>query len=381
MTGKVWVFTGGAHAAGGFSEYKGFRNSAGLFEEVIRWDMYREQVAGRENFVFNTACPGLDILGVIRAFDDRVARYRPAGVIYISGAEDGELDAAVYGESLRTLRGMAEGIGARFLEIAGVTGPEGEGDSLEEANQLLDQVCGGRSLVKPEDKKRLTLEGAGEVFGRGGKFTLFQEPMRWLFVGDSITHGALHTFGYDSLPQLWEKYIRGDWGRKDDTVLNTGVSGAVAGELLERLDVRYTPYADAQVVVVMFGTNDCAFPGTISVRRFKEQLRTFTDLARSHGSQVVIRTPQPLREDAGERGERLVLFAEAARETAREADVLLVDHYYHFARTRQEDPERFRRLMSDAIHPNAQGQYRMFREMAYSLGMVKENSMVSLQYV
>ena len=32
MSNRIWVFTGGAHGAGGFSENRGFRNMAGLFE-------------------------------------------------------------------------------------------------------------------------------------------------------------------------------------------------------------------------------------------------------------------------------------------------------------------------------------------------------------
>ncbi len=36
--------------------------------------------------------------------------------------------------------------------------------------------------------------------------------------------------------------------------------------------------------------------------------------------------------------------------------------------------------MSDAVHPNIHGHYRMFREMAYALDMVLEDSMVSLDY-
>lgn len=48
MLNEIWVFTGGSHAAGGFAENRGFRNSAGLFEEVIRWDMCGQELAGRE---------------------------------------------------------------------------------------------------------------------------------------------------------------------------------------------------------------------------------------------------------------------------------------------------------------------------------------------
>lgn len=410
MMGKVWVFTGGAHGAGGFSENRGFRNCAGLFEEVIRWDMRGDDVAGRENFVFNTAGESLGICDILREFEQRIVRYHPSGVVYVSGEEDRRLDSGVYGEKLSVLRDRVKAMGAEFWELpytfsmedsqracverASGKKPEDtefhdaevkegsvpSGDSLKAANRLLEMVCGGKSLVNTEERNRLTLRPASEIFGCNGKLELKTTSMRWLFIGDSITHGALHTFGYDSLPQLWEKYIRGDWGRRDDTVLNTGVSGATAGEFLERLDARYIPYADADVAVVMFGTNDCCFPDRISVGLFKEQLRRIVGLAGSHGSRVVLRTPQPQRADAGERKKALVPFVEAVREVALETGSILVDHFHNFSAMERDDPKRFLACMSDAIHPNAQGQYRMFREMAYAVDMVKDNSMVSLEY-
>lgn len=373
MEGKIWVFTGGVHAAGGFAENKGFRNSAGLFEEVIRWDMRGDDVAGRENFVFNTASEGLDVSDIIRDFQQRVGRYHPAGVVYLSGAEDRKLEREVFGEKLQILKGMAEGMGARFLEMDDGFGA----DSLGEANRLLELACGGKSLVGDGERGRYTLKPARSGFARNGSLILKPEPMRWLFIGDSITHGALHTWGYDSLPQLWEKYIRGDWGRRDDTVLNTGVSGATACEFLERLDKRYTPYADADVVVMMFGTNDCV--SMDSAGEFKRQLRSIVELARSHGSQVVLRIPPIVEKDAGERREALSVFADAAREAAGETAAIAVDHFRSF-RILEEDPEGFHACMGDAVHPNAKGQYRMFREMAYAVDMVKEDSMVSLEY-
>lgn len=400
MLGKTWVFTGGAHAAGGFAENMGFRNTAGLFEEAIRWNMRTEDVASRENFVFNTARSGYTVCDIIREFDSRIAYYHPAAVVYIGGCED----LALPGETIRTniaeLKRRTNAIGAAFIALhtemrasdgetcsfeevrhpPEVHASDGGTDSLEEANRLLEMLHGSKIPPEAADRKRLALSPSTETFARSGKLTLSKNPMRWLFIGDSITHGALHTFGYDSLPQLWEKYIREDWNRRDDTVLNTAVSGATAGEHLERLDVRYTPYADADVVIAMFGTNDCCFPGKISVEQFKNQLRTIIKLARSHGSQVVLRTPQPQREDAKERAAALVPFALAVREVALECDTLLADHFRGFSNLQQEHPAHFHSLMSDAVHPNAQGQYRMFRELAYAADMVLDNSMVSMDY-
>ena len=51
-----------------------------------------------------------------------------------------------------------------------------------------------------------------------------EEPLTWLFLGDSITHGLVHTKGYDSTAQSFEKYIKEDLHRTDDVVVNTGVS-------------------------------------------------------------------------------------------------------------------------------------------------------------
>ena len=65
---------------------------------------------------------------------------------------------------------------------------------------------------------------------------------------------------------------------------------------------------------------------------------------------------------------------------AREKEVPLVDHFQNFTALQQKCPKAFLGRMSDAVHPNAQGHYRMFREMAYALDMVLEDSMVSLDY-
>lgn len=377
MLGKTWVFTGGAHAAGGFAENKGFRNTAGLFEEAIRWNMRTEDVASMENFVFNTARSGYTVCDIVREFDMRIAYYRPAVVVYIGGSEDLMLPRETIRANIAELKRRTNAIGAAFIELS-ATG--NGGDSLEEANQLLEMLHVNQIPPEAADRKRLALNLSPETFAQSGKLTLRQNPMRWLFIGDSITHGALHTFGYDSLPQLWEKYIREDWNRRDDTVINTAVSGATAGGHLAHLDVRYTPYADADVVIAMFGTNDCCSPDTASVEQFKSQLRTIIDLARSHGSQVVLRTPQPTKDDAKGRVKAIVPFALAAREVAWECDTLLADHFSSFSTLKQEHPEHFHALMSDAVHPNAQGQYRMFRELAYATGIVLDNSMVSMDY-
>ena len=366
MRGKRWVFTGGG-ADGGFGVNGIFRNAAGLFEEVIRWTARVDgDVSTRENFVFNTARAGYSIRGILDEFDERVARYRPAAVAYISGPEDRRLPPRELREGLDLLERRTESLGASLFVLS-----DQLGDSIAQANRLLEMI--GAEALPSFDRDRLELVPTDETFPCSGTLKLADRPMRWLFIGDSITHGALHTYGYDSLPQLWEKYLRGDLNRKDDVVLNAGVSNATATEQLERLDIRYTPYSDADVVIAMFGTNDCCYPGTITVEHFRDQMRAIVDMARDHGSQVVLRTPQPQKPEAAGRVKAIVPFVEAVREVAREKNTLLVDHFASFTAVQQANPARFTALMSDPVHPNAQGQHRMFREMAYALDMVRES--------
>lgn len=74
-------------------------------------------------------------------------------------------------------------------------------------------------------------------------------------MGDSITHGVV-TNGYDNVPQLFAKYLD-ELGRKDDVVINTGVSNATIATTLDQIETRLKRY-QPDVAVIMLGTNDCA---------------------------------------------------------------------------------------------------------------------------
>ena len=368
-TGKTWIFTGGAKAAGSFAEDGCFRNCAGLFEEVVRWDMGWESVASRERFVINTAKPGLTILDIIRDFHSRVACCKPAALVCLSGQEDRGLPEDVFRQALRELENKAQEIGAGFLWMPY------EGDSVRMADAVLRAVGAQPSLITSQDRTRFQLVPALETFEEGGKVILKEKPMQWLFIGDSITHGALHTRGADSLPQLWEKYLKEGLGRMDDIVINTAVSGATAKDFLERIDSRYLPYVAADVVTAMFGTNDCCDPDT-DQELFYERMIQIAELVRAHNAQFVIRTPQPVKPEAGERAETMNAFVEAARKAAQKSGAILVDHDRSFSKLLKESAEAYNACMNDAIHPNAQGQYRMFREMAYGVGLAKDVPMM-----
>ena len=111
-----------------------------------------------------------------------------------------------------------------------------------------------------------------------------EKALTYLFMGDSITHGVV-TNGYDNVPQLFAKYLD-ELGRKDDVVINTGVSNATIATTLDQIETRLKRY-QPDVAVIMLGTNDCAkngennvaatgstSNGAISVTEFKNRYKT-----------------------------------------------------------------------------------------------------------
>src|SRR5690606_33655925 len=87
-----------------------------------------------------------------------------------------------------------------------------------------------------------------------------KEANIWLFTGDSITHGAKHTHGYRSYPEVFQERIRWEIGRVRDVVINTGISGHAAENILSDFEWRISQF-NPDVVSVMIGTNDCARTG------------------------------------------------------------------------------------------------------------------------
>jgi len=87
------------------------------------------------------------------------------------------------------------------------------------------------------------------------------EPMTWVITGDSITQGALHTFGWKSYPELFAERVRWELRRVRDIVINTGISGDTSGGILKETEWRIFRF-HPHVTSLMFGTNDCVAGAT-----------------------------------------------------------------------------------------------------------------------
>ena len=83
------------------------------------------------------------------------------------------------------------------------------------------------------------------------------EPARWLFYGDSITHGAKHTEGRRDFTEHFRERVIWELQRSRDLVLNSAHSGFKTTELLRDFEWRAAAFRPT-VAFIMIGTNDSA---------------------------------------------------------------------------------------------------------------------------
>ena len=176
------------------------------------------------------------------------------------------------------------------------------------------------------------------------------EPLRWVFTGDSITHGAGHLHGERHYVELIAERIRWELLRTRDHVLNTGISGREITDVEEDLEWTVLQY-EPQVISIMLGLNDCARSGTVESfsASYERVLLRLIDT----GAAVLLHTPNrvpgtdPLRRDA------LPAYVEAIRELASRLPVTLIDHYEAWRQA--EEAGTYEWWIAHGCHPNAFG--------------------------
>jgi lysophospholipase L1-like esterase len=116
---------------------------------------------------------------------------------------------------------------------------------------------------------------------------LSDQPMTWVMTGDSITQAVLHTHGERGWVEHVHERIRWQLDRQTDIVVNTGVSGWRARDVLSSYDHligRFQP----DVLSISLGTND-ARAGLEGLTEFRDAMRAI--IAKTSGAQIVLHTP------------------------------------------------------------------------------------------
>ena len=186
------------------------------------------------------------------------------------------------------------------------------------------------------------------------------EPVKWVFIGDSITHGAFHTFGSRSYVELFEERVRWELRRSMDIVINTAYSGETTRGLLATFDWRVKQF-QPDVVFLMIGTNDCCTGRNVTLDEFTTNLGLLADRIIEGGALPAFQTTCPLiKGGAPDREPTFGAYMEAIRQVAQARDLPLIDHEKFW----RERMARTGYWMNDPIHPNEFG-HRAFTECLF----------------
>ncbi|MCM1440681.1 MAG: GDSL-type esterase/lipase family protein, partial [Roseburia sp.] len=207
----------------------------------------------------------------------------------------------------------------------------------------------------------------------------------WLFMGDSITHGALWAEGEGALAQNFETFIKDDLGRKSDIIINTAVSNATSTSTVNAIYDRLNRYSP-DVVSIMIGTNDES--GSVSVADYTTKLGEIVDAVMAKDAILILRTPIP--NGASGRGNNNYLYVDAmkavytAKSTTNPGKIILIDQFAEWSPylmindTTVNKTFLFNKVFTQDvnIHPGPVGHLWMTQEFINGLGLWDDDANV-----
>ncbi len=189
----------------------------------------------------------------------------------------------------------------------------------------------------------------------------YANPVKIYAFGDSITFGFAQTGSHsltnsDSFRFLLSRKLAA--AEIDARIVNGGVPGQTVEDAKSRFDKIFLEKPD--VVIVMFGTNDCSAgsdgKSKVPLERYKTLLDDYIKRLRAAGAAVILMTPPPLPGDkiAVLTNRRLMPYVFAVRELAIRNRVDLVDNFLNFNEAAGA-AGLMNLFLPDMIHPGARG--------------------------
>jgi lysophospholipase L1-like esterase len=186
----------------------------------------------------------------------------------------------------------------------------------------------------------------------------------WLITGDSITHGAMHTHGWRSYPEIAQERLRWELGRHGDVVINTGISGHCAADITKDFEARVGMWKP-QVVSVNIGMNDA---GKMDAPAFAKDLDALLDRVAALDAALILHVPNPIRGGgSGRREKNLAAFGPVIRAAAAARQAVLADHEAHWKANAKPG------WHNDPVHPNGLGHLEMARVMLAAIGLADKS--------
>jgi lysophospholipase L1-like esterase len=185
-----------------------------------------------------------------------------------------------------------------------------------------------------------------------------ERPVRIVAFGDSITGVYYHTGCSRAWADMLELALKKPYPNAQIEMTNAGISGHTSAQGLARIE-KDVIAKKPDLVVVMFGMNDCS---RAPLEEFRKNMEKIAERCFDAGSAVVFSTPNTVYQNPHRPIAWLAEFARAAREVARKLEIPMADSFSAYARMEREDPNGWRLLMSETIHPNLNG-HRKFAEV------------------
>jgi len=228
-------------------------------------------------------------------------------------------------------------------------------------------TAGAQAPAPPKKKVNPTagVDGIKQLLAR-------KEPVTWVFTGDSITHGALHTRGWRSYPEHFAERVRWELKRMRDIVVNTGVSGEKADGLLADLDWRVL-HLKPEAVSIMLGMNDCTL-GEVGRQLFRKNLTAIVNKVMAAGAIPILNTPNTVFVKNADTRADLPGYVQVVRDVALGTKAILVDHYAHWEKVKPAQDALLKWLADESIHPNYIGHREMARQLFTDLDIFDAES-------
>ena len=197
-----------------------------------------------------------------------------------------------------------------------------------------------------------------------------QDPVKWVFTGDSITQGAKHTHGMRSYQEIFAERVRWELGRTRDAVINTAVSGNTSANVKDDFEWRIGQY-HPQAVFMMLGTNDAAVQKGIGLDAFKKNMTELVKRVRKINAIPVLLSPN--RIVVSEAKERAALddYVTVLGELAASQSLIYTNVWNAWDTELQQkyNGRQNDRLLNDPLHPNGYGHQEIARLLFRSLSI------------
>ncbi|MBR4672840.1 MAG: SGNH/GDSL hydrolase family protein [Victivallales bacterium] len=209
-------------------------------------------------------------------------------------------------------------------------------------------------------------------------------PWTWVFYGDSITHGAAHTHGWRSFPEIIQERVRTEMHRPMETFINSGNSGQTSLSLVNENQYNWQVRRhNPNVVLLLIGANDIVKPNCGGPEDFRQRLTELTRRIRQGGAIPVLQTYNTIQLVENPTTEYLRGYVKrynefpqynaVIREVAAAEDTILVDHRKLWEE-KTADPQELDRWLGETIHPGGYGHLQMAILILKELGMYSPKS-------